>query len=59
MNVLFYSTYHFNTETFGPYLELMQEHINKGDKIIFLNNKIGLSQIYKSLTVFTNNQARI
>lgn len=37
MNVLFYSTYHFNTETFGPYLELMQEHIDKGDTIIFLS----------------------
>lgn len=37
MNVLFYSTYHFNTETFGPYLELMQDHIDKGDNVIFLS----------------------
>ncbi len=36
MNILFYSTYHFNTETFGPYLELMQEHLNNGDKVYFL-----------------------
>lgn len=36
MNVLFYSTYHFNTETFGPYLELMQRHLNDGDTVYFL-----------------------
>jgi hypothetical protein len=36
MNVLFYSTYHFNTETFGPYLEQIQEHLNNGDTVYFL-----------------------
>ena len=36
MNVLFYSTYHFNTETFGPTLELIQTHLNNGDTVYFL-----------------------
>jgi len=37
MKVLFYSTYHFNTEVFGPYLENIQKHINNGDEVYFVN----------------------
>jgi hypothetical protein len=37
MKVLFYSTYHFNTEVFGPYLENIQKHINQGDEVYFIN----------------------
>lgn len=43
MNILFYSTYHFNTEVFGPYLETIQEHINKGDEVYFINCNSDLS----------------
>lgn len=37
MKILFYSTYHFNTETFGPYLECIQNHLDNGDDVDFLS----------------------
>lgn len=37
MKVLFYSTYHFNTEVFGPLLEQMQAHLNSGNEVYFLS----------------------
>ena len=47
MKVLFYSNYHFNTETFGPYLEMMQTHLNAGDEVTFLtcNSELSSCQI--------------
>ncbi len=39
MKVLFYSTYHFNTETSGPIFENIQEHINLGDEVHILTCK--------------------
>lgn len=37
MKILFYSTYHFNTETFGPYLECIQNHLDAGDEVEFIS----------------------
>jgi len=47
MKVLFYSTYHFNTETFGPYLEMMQNHIDQGDEVTLLtcNGELSSCQV--------------
>ena len=39
MKVLFYSTYHFNTETSGPIFENIQDHINLGDEVHILTCK--------------------
>lgn len=51
--VLFYSTYHFNTESYGPYLELMQLHLNKGDEVHFLscNSELSSCQVNPNHTL--------
>lgn len=47
MNVLFYSSYHFNTETSGPFFENIQKHINQGDlvKIVACQGELSSCQV--------------
>ncbi len=43
MNVLVYTTYHFNSETIGPYLEVIQKHLIENDEVEILTCKGELS----------------